>query len=112
MFALLLYADAAAASATTPEEAMDELARYDALTDQLDRDGVLRGGEAFLPAAAGSMVSVEDGDTVVARVKPSARELSGFYLVDCDEARALEIAARMPVASHGHVEIRPILELP
>lgn len=112
MFALLLYADAAAAAATTPREAMAELTRYDALTDQLARDGVLRGGEAFLPAAAATTVTIEDGETVVAPVDATARELSGFYLVDCDGQRALEIAARMPVATHGHVEVRPLLELP
>ena len=111
MYALLLFADAAAAAATTPQEAMAELAQYDALAHELARDGELRGGEAFLPAAEGSVVFIEDGETVVAPVDATARELSGFYVVACDEPRALEIAARMPVAGHGHVEVRPVLEL-
>lgn len=111
MYALLLYADAAAAATTTPEEAMAELAAYDALTDELADLGVLRGGEAFLPAADGIVVSVEDDETVVAHVEVTASELSGFYVVACDEQLAVEIAARMPVAEHGHVEVRPVLEL-
>lgn len=40
------------------------------------------------------------------------RELSGFYLVDCGEQQALDIAARMPVATHGAVEVRPLMTLP
>ena len=111
MYALLLYTDAAAAATTTPQEAMAELAQYEVLTQQLAHDGELRGGEAFLPAVEGSVVFIEDGETTIAPVDATARELSGFYVVACDEPRAVEIAARMPVAGHGHVEVRPILEL-
>lgn len=37
----------------------------------------------------------------------TAIKLSGFYVVACDEQCAREIAACMPVATHGHVEGRP-----
>jgi hypothetical protein len=38
--------------------------------------------------------------------------LAGFYLVDCaSEERALEIAAMMPEADFGMVEMRPVLDL-
>lgn len=112
MFALLLYADAAAAAAATPDEAMTELGRYDALSGELAGEGVLRGGEAFLPASTAVAIEVVDGEVVAERVVPNTRELSGFYLVACGEQRAHEIAARMPVATHGHVEVRPVLDLP
>lgn len=36
--------------------------------------------------------------------------LAGFYLVDCaDQQRALAIAARVPEAAYGMVEVRPIM---
>ncbi|MBN6040104.1 YciI family protein [Amycolatopsis sp. 195334CR] len=37
-------------------------------------------------------------------------QLAGFYLVECaDERRAVEIAARVPEAAFGLVEVRPVL---
>lgn len=39
-------------------------------------------------------------------------ELSRFSIVACDEERALEIAAQMPMVDHGVVEARPLLDLP
>ena len=38
--------------------------------------------------------------------------MAGFYLVDCESAdRAVELAARIPEAAHGLVEVRPTLSL-
>ena len=37
---------------------------------------------------------------------------SGFYIVECGENEALEIAARMPVVTHGVVEVRPSWTFP
>ena len=110
--ALLLYADVEAARAATRAEADAELARYASITQALADEGVLRGGEAFLPASSGQRVRVVDGDDVVEAVPASQLELSGFFLVECDQQRALEIAAALPVATHGRVEVRPLMDLP
>ena len=38
--------------------------------------------------------------------------LAGFFLLDCDgPERAVEIAAQIPEAAFGLVEVRPILQL-
>ena len=114
-FALLLYADAAVAAATTESEADDELARYGSIAQELADEGVLRGGEAFLPASDATRVHADD-ETVTAEAveagEVGSRELSGFLLVECDRDRAVEIAGSLPVASHGHVEVRPLRDLP
>ena len=47
------------------------------------------------------------GDGPYAEAK---EHLAGFFLVDCaDIDRALEIAARIPEAAHGLVEVRPTM---
>jgi hypothetical protein len=59
-------------------------------------------------------VSVRDGQTVTSDGPfAEAKELlAGFFLLDCDSPeRAVEIAARMPEAELGLVEVRPILQL-
>lgn len=38
--------------------------------------------------------------------------LAGFYLIECDSMeRAVELAARVPDAASGEVEVRPVLDL-
>ncbi len=38
-------------------------------------------------------------------------QLGGFYLVECDNIdEAMEIAAKIPAAPHGSVEVRPVME--
>jgi len=111
-YALLLYMDPVRAAATTAAQAERELAAYAAITEDLSEMGVLRGGEAFLPAAMARFVRAPDGPQQGVGVAGKDLELSGFYIVACDEEQALEIAARMPVVNHGVVEVRPLMDLP
>jgi hypothetical protein len=84
-----------------------------ALTDELAASGELVVSEALADPALAKRVTSRDGQTMTtdgpfAEVK---EHLAGFYLVDCDdEARALAIAARVPDAMWGLVEVRPVLE--
>lgn len=111
-YVLLLYADTERARQTTPEEAAAELAAYGEITEELAAAGILEGGEAFMPAVTGKVVGRRQEQPEISAVGVSARELSGFYLVDCDEEQALDIAARLPVVTHGVVEVRPLMTLP
>lgn len=111
-WALLLYANVEAAKATTREEAERELARYGRITQELADEGVLRGGEAFLPASFARRVMLDSGDVADVAVPDGPLELSGYYLVECDQDRAMEIATIMPVAAHGQVEVRPLMDVP
>lgn len=111
-YALLLYADVEAARATTHAQADRELARYAEITQALAAEGVLRGGEAFLPAAMARRVTRDGESTVVTDVPTADLELSGYVLVECDEDRAVAIAADLPVATHGQVEVRSLMEVP
>jgi hypothetical protein len=56
---------------------------------------------------AGDQTMISDGPFAEAK-----EHLAGFLLVDCDgEDRALAIAARVPDAVWGLVEVRPVLDL-
>ena len=111
-YVLLLYAEVGAAQAATQEQAAAELHRYGRITQALADEGVLRGGEAFLPASTARRVAIVDAAIRTSDVPPSALELSGYYVVECDEDRAIEIAAELPVAGHGEVEVRPLMDVP
>ena len=113
-YALLIYT--AEPTDAVPEEAMAaERAGYDAFTQDIRERGILQAGEALHPTSTATTVRVQDG-RVITTDGPFAETkeaLGGLYVVeaaDLDEAIAL--AARIPGATHGSIEVRPILEIP
>ena len=87
--------------------------RHYTLRDELADSGELVIAEALGDPSLSKRVSARDGQTMTtdgpfAEVK---EHLAGFYLVDCDtEDRALAIAAQVPDAVWGLVEVRPVLD--
>lgn len=83
-----------------------------ALTDELAASGELVASEGLADPSLGRWVTARDGAAVVAD-GPFAEvkeHLAGFYLVECETPeRAVEIAARVPDAVWGLVEVRPVL---
>jgi hypothetical protein len=87
---------------------------YAALAEELAASGELIVSEALADPSLTTRVSVREGQTLTSDGPfAEAKELlAGFFLVDCDSAeRAVEIAARVPEAELGLVEVRPILSL-
>jgi len=87
---------------------------YAALKDELASSGELVVTEALADASLTRRVSVRDGRTVTSDGPfAEAKELlAGFFLVECQSMdRAVEVAARVPEAELGLVEVRPVLEL-
>jgi hypothetical protein len=75
-----------------------ELVGFAALTDPSQARVVRRPG--------GSVPVVTDGPFLEAK-----EHLAGFYVVDCDTPeRAAELAAMMPEAAYGGVEVRAVME--
>ncbi len=73
--------------------------------------GVLVGGEELGPTSSATTVRIRDGRQLVtdgpyAEVKEA---LGGYFILDCPSFDdALSWAARIPGASHGAVEVRPV----
>lgn len=85
-----------------------------ALTDSLAASGELVVSEGLADPALAKRVKVADGRTLTTDGPfPEAKEhLAGFYLVDCVSVdRAVEIAAQIPDAMWGLVEVRPVLDM-
>jgi hypothetical protein len=77
---------------------------------------VLRGGSALYPTSSATTVRVTGGKggDVVTTDGPYAETkeaLTGFYLLECaDLDEAVSVAAKIPAAWDGAVEVRPVLE--
>jgi hypothetical protein len=81
--------------------------------DIIDR-GLMKGGEALQPTATATTVRVREGDTLTTDgpFAETKDQLGGFYLVDCkDLDEAIEVAARIPDARRGSIEVRPIMDV-
>jgi hypothetical protein len=87
---------------------------YAALTEELAASGELIVSEALADPSLATRVSVRDGQTLTSDGPfAEAKELlAGFFLLECESVeRAVEVAARLPEAELGLVEVRPILSL-
>jgi len=85
---------------------------YTELTEQLVDSGELVVGHALAEADQARRVTSVDGQvtSVDGPYAESKEYLAGFFLVECDSLdRATEVAAMIPEAQMGLVEVRPIL---
>ena len=103
-------------SEAIPDEAMsDEFEAYNAFTAMIRERGQFEAGEALQPTSTATTVRVENGRTITTDgpFAETKEQLGGFYLVECrDIDEAIDLAARIPGATHGSIEIRPIWDLP
>ena len=90
------------------------LAVYQQLNDDLDASGERIVSERLAFQQLTKRLSIADGAplTTDGPFAEAKEFLAGFYLLDCaDFDRAVEIAARIPEASFGVVEVRPVMGL-
>ena len=76
----------------------------------LRTSGVLVAAEALQPVETATTVRVRNGKVAVTDgpFAETKEQLGGFYLVDCkDLDEAIELAAQIPGAKDGSIEIRP-----
>ncbi len=88
------------------------MADYGALTGDIKKSGQYVAGEALQPTTTATTVRVRNGATLATDgpFAETKEQLGGFYLVDAADLNgAIQIAARIPSARHGSIEIRPIM---
>jgi len=71
------------------------------------------GGDPLLPVAMATTVRMRDGKvlTTDGPFAETKEQLNGFYVVKCDNLdEAVEIAAHIPDAARGSIEVRPVME--
>ena len=96
--------DAAARKAMTAE--------YGAFTQSIVQSGHFKAGDGLQPSMTATTVRVRDGKTLTTDgpFAETREQLGGYYLVEAkDLDTALAIAARIPGAATGAIEVRPIM---
>jgi hypothetical protein len=85
---------------------------------QLSRDlaarGQFLGAGPLHPVSTATSVRVRDGKRLVTDgpFAETREQLGGYYLIEAaDLDEAIDVAARVPVARKGTVEVRPVIEI-
>ena len=111
-YLLMIYTDEADLE-DTPQTGADLMADYATFTEEMVRRGVIRGGERLRPTWAATTVQVRDGDVMIGDgpFAEARQQIGGYCLIECaDLDEALEVAANIPSARQGTIEVRPIWE--
>jgi hypothetical protein len=111
-YMLLIYHD---------EQALSEAERQDCyiestqLAHQLHLNGQYLAANPLHPTSMATSVRVRDGKWPVTDgpFAETREQLGGYFLIDVKNLDdALDIAARIPMARKGTVEVRPVIEIP
>ena len=106
-YMIMLKADPANQADRMPTD--EELNAMGAYNEEVIAAGAMLAGEGLHPVETGSWVSF-DGDERVVTDGPfteSKELIAGFDIVEvADQAEAIEIASRHPMARFGRVEVR------
>lgn len=98
-----------------PQDEMDALVEeHVALDEELRRRGELVASEALESVRSATTVRVRGGKASITDgpFAETKEQVGGFYLIEApDLDRAIEVAARIPSARLGSVEVRPVSEL-
>ena len=111
-FMIIVKANKDSEAGVMPEE--DMLAVMAAYHEELAKAGVLLDANGLHPSAKGFRIKYEGGKRriVDGPFAETKEQLAGFYLVEArDLNEALQIAAKIPPAREGSVEVRPVREL-
>lgn len=85
------------------------------LAHDLNADGKYLGANPLQPVSTATSVRIRDGKRLVTDgpFAETREHLGGYFLVDAkDLDEAIGIAARIPGARRGTVEVRPVIEMP
>jgi hypothetical protein len=110
----LIYGDESA-RARVPEAAVASMSNeYREFTNGIRESGHYVGGDALHPTSAATTVRVRNGK-IGATDGPfaeTAEQLAGYYVVEAADLNdAIQVAARIPGAKSGSIEVRPILAM-
>jgi hypothetical protein len=88
------------------------MAEYGTFTEDIQKSGHMIGGEALQPTNTATTVRVRNGkvSTTDGPFAETKEQLGGYYLIEGKDLNdAIQVAARIPGAKTGSVEVRPIM---
>ena len=97
------------------EEGEAIFGEYMGFTQNIAKSGHLIAGEALHPTSAATTVRVRNGkiSTTDGPFAETKEQLGGYYLIEARDLNdAIQVAAKIPGARYGSIEIRPVMDTP
>jgi hypothetical protein len=109
----LIYDDEKKFATMSKEEGEAFMGEYFAFTEGIKQSGHYLGGNALQPVSTATTVRNRTGklSTTDGPFAETKEQLGGYYLIEARDLNdALQVAAKIPSARTGSVEVRPIQE--
>jgi hypothetical protein len=113
-YMLLIYGDEQGWGSMSDEERKAVFGDYLAFTTAIRESGAFVDGAPLQPTSTATCVQVRSGEQLVTDgpFAETKEQLGGFYLVEAENVdAAIEIAARIPGARYGTIEVRPVMPM-
>jgi hypothetical protein len=111
-YLLLIYESEAEAAARGEAGRTAMVNEYRTFTQSIIQGGQFRAGDALKSSATATTVRVREGKmlTTDGPFAETREQLGGYYLIEAKNLdEAIAIAARVPSAKFGSIEVRPVL---
>ena len=112
-YMLLIYHDEQSWGAISDSERQQIFADYRKLREELLKSGQFVTGSQLQPISTATSVRVRDGKELVTDgpFAETHEQLGGYFLIEAENLdEATSIAARIPSAKTGTIEVRPLVE--
>ena len=110
-YMLLIYDNEAEMLANRKGATDVMMAGYREFTESIQKSGNLKAGDALQPTTTATCVRIRNGKTLTTDgpFAETKEQLGGYYLIEArDLDEATKIAARVPSAKSGTIEVRPV----
>lgn len=111
-YMLLIYNDPSSWESMSEAEQGAIYGAYGAFSEELQASGKHVTGDALQDISTATSIRVRDGETLTTDgpFAETKEVLGGYYLIDVDTLdEALEWGAKLPGATYGTVEVRPVV---
>jgi hypothetical protein len=112
-YVCLIYENQKAWETMPPADSEAIMNEYFVFTEDIRKNGKYVAGEALQPTGTATTVRVRNGkvSTTDGPFVETKEQLGGFYLIEAkDLNEASQVAARIPSARLGGVEVRPVVD--
>jgi hypothetical protein len=113
-YILLIYDNEGAVKSRSQEEMGQLMLAYQKFTQDIVSAGNFKAGDPLQPTNTATTVRLREGKTLVTDgpFAETKEQLGGYYLIEAkDLDQAIAIAARVPSAQSGSIEVRPIRKM-
>ena len=107
----MIYDDESSWGKMPKAEADAMMGEYGAFTEGIKKSGHYIGGNALQPTQTATTVRLRQGkiSTTDGPFAETKEQLGGYYLIEAKDLNdAIQVAAKIPAAKSGSVEVRPI----